>query len=90
MSAGGRSSATLFIACLKMSQSVLRKFQRFTGLPDTVCTRNGAVISDGLWWERRNLSRMRLSGSGSSLLQVANAKSGLVLLFQRDEKKLGC
>ena len=33
-------------------------FQRFTGLPDTGYTRDGAVISDGLWWESGTLSRM--------------------------------
>ena len=85
VSGGERSSAALFVASLKLSQTALRKFQRFTGLPDTSCTRDGAVISDGLWWERGNLSRMRLSGSGSSWFQVVNAKSRL---FQRDENNL--
>ena len=57
VSAGGTSSAALFVDSSKLSQSALRKFQRFKGLPDTGCSRDGAVINGGLWWERGNISR---------------------------------
>ena len=46
-------------------------------------------MMDGRWCERGNLSRTRLSGFGSLLRHTAKARSGLVEVFQRAEKKLG-
>ena len=43
------------------------------------------MISDGQCWERGNLSRTRRTGSGSCLMVLAKARSGLVSVSQRPE-----
>ena len=58
-----------------------------TSFPSVDWTNDGVVISDGWCCKRENLSRIRWTGSSSCPVNLTNARSGLVLVFQRPEMK---
>jgi len=64
------------------------KFQRFTGSLWAGTLNLGGVMREGRCCDRGNFPRTRLSGSRLSWPKLAKARSGLVPMFQRREKKL--
>ena len=85
----GRPGVLLSVSAVNNSQLAFRKFHLLTVLPAISCTSDGTLMIDGRWCDRGNLSLMRRSGFGSQLLPTAKARSGLVYVFHRAEKKLG-
>ena len=70
-------------------QLALRKFHLFTGLVGIGVVGLSEVINEGLCCDLGKWSRMMREGAGPS--ELANARSGLDVVFQRPEWKLsGC
>ena len=72
----------------KHFQSALRKFQRFTGSLLAGTLNLGVVMREGRCCDRGNFPRTFLFGSWLSWPRLVKVRSGLVLTFQRQEKKL--
>ena len=85
----GRPGVFLSVSAVSNSQLAFRKFHLLTGLPAIGGIGDGTLMIDGRWCDRGNLSMTRCSGFGSKLRPTANARSGLVYMFHRAEKKLG-
>ena len=85
----GRPGVLLSVSAVNNSQLAFRKFHLLTGLSAIGRTSDGTLMIDGRWCDRGNLSMMRRSGFGSQLRPTANARSGLLYVFHRAEKKLG-
>ena len=66
----------------------LRKFHRFTGLLGFGWASLGGLISEGRCCDLGNFPKIHLSGKRLSKSTLANARFGLVSVFQRPEWKL--
>ena len=83
----GRLSAAVLVLLTNSGQLTLRKFHVQTDFPFVDWTNDDVVISDGQCWEQGNLSRTRCTGSGSSPMALAKARSGFVSVFKCPEVK---
>ena len=77
----------MWVLFTNSSQSTLWKFHVQADFPFVDWTNDDVVISDGRCWEQGNLSRTRRTGSGSSPMAFAKARSGFVSVFKGLEVK---
>ena len=81
----GRFSAVELTLLLKSAQLALWEFHFHTSFPYVGWTNGGVVINDGQCWGSGGIDRMQHIGSGTFLMALAKAMSGLVSIFQYTE-----
>ena len=78
--------ANLFVKALQWLHLALQKFHRLTGMLDMGKANLGDMINNGQCCDLGDFSRTRLSGKRLSESALANARSGFVPLFQRQNE----
>ena len=87
-SGGNRVFANSFVKAMWRLCLALRKFHRLTGMLGTGKANLVDVNSDGRCCDPENFSRTHLLGIRQTESTVADARSGLVPVFQRPQWKL--